>query len=130
MKKGIFSVLAVFVTWSALDFVIHGMILRASYEATASLWRPMGEMKMSVLHLSVLISALAFVVIYSQFFSQKGVATGLKYGFWFGLGTGVSMGYGSYSVMPIPYHMALVWFLGSLGEAILGGLLVGSIIRE
>ncbi len=130
MKKVILSVLAVFVTWSALDFVIHRMILRASYEATASLWRPMGEMKMSVLHLSVLIAALAFVVIYSQHVAHKGVATGLRYGFWFGLGTGVSMGYGSYSVMPIPYHMALVWFLGSLGEAILGGLLVGSIIRE
>jgi hypothetical protein len=25
-------------------------------------------------------------------------------------------GYGTYSVMPIPYHMALVWFLGSLIE--------------
>lgn len=130
MKKVILSVLAVFVAWSAVDFVIHGVVLRSTYEATASLWRPMGEMKMSVLHLSVLIAALAFVCIYSQFFSQRGVATGLKYGLWFGLGTGVSMGYGSYSVMPIPYHMALVWFLGSLVEAILGGLIVGSIIRE
>ena len=130
MKKVILSVLAVFVAWSAVDFVIHGVVLRSTYEATASLWRPMGEMKMSVLHLSVLIAALAFVCIYSRFFSRKGVATGLEYGFWFGLGTGVSMGYGSYSVMPIPYHMALVWFLGSLVEATLGGLIVGSIIRE
>lgn len=130
MKKVILSVLAVFVAWSALDFVIHGVILLSAYQATASLWRPMSEMKMSVLYLSVLIAALAFVCIYWRLFSQKGIATGLEYGLWFGLGTGVSMGYGSYSVMPIPYHMALVWFLGSLVEAILGGLIVGSIMRE
>ena len=130
MKKVILSVVAVFVAWSALDFVIHGVILLPTYQATASLWRPMAEMKMRVMYLSVLIAALAFVCIYSQLVSQKGVATGLKYGLWFGLGTGVSVGYGSYAVMPIPYHMALVWFLGSLVEATVGGLLVGSIIRE
>src|SRR3972149_8272884 len=114
MKKVILSVLAVFVAWSALDFVIHGVILLSAYQATASLWRPMSEMKMSVLYLSVLIAALAFVCIYWRFFSQKGIATGLEYGFWFWVGVGVPMGYGSYSVMPIPYHMALIWFLGSL----------------
>ncbi len=130
MKRIILSVLAVFVAWSIVDFLMHGMILRSSYEATARLWRPMTEMKMGLLYLTVLIAAVAFVSIYSRFISEKGMATGLKYGLWFGLATGISMGYGTYSVMPIPYHMALVWFLGSLVEAALGGLIVGSIIKE
>lgn len=130
MKKVVFSVIAVFIVWTVLDFVVHWVILLPAYNATSSLWRPMREMKMPLLHLSVLISVVAFVCIYSQFFSRKGVATGLKYGLWYGLGTGVSMGYGSYAVMPIPYHMALVWFLGTLVEATLGGLIVGSIIGE
>jgi len=38
------------------------------------------------------------------------------------------MGYGTYSVMPIPYIMALVWFLGTLVEAVLGGLLAGLMV--
>ena len=130
MKKIILSVLSVFIAWSVLDFIIHGIILRSSYEATAKLWRPMGEMKMSLMYVTVLIAALAFVAIYSRFVAEKKIATGVKYGLWFGLGTGVSMGYGTYSVMPIPYLMALGWFLGSLVEATLGGLIVGLIIRE
>jgi hypothetical protein len=120
MKKVILSVLAVFVAWSAMDFVIHGVILGPSYAATASLWRPMGEMKMALMYFSVFIAALAFVLIYSLFFSRKGISTGLKYGVLFGLGTGVPMGYGSYSVMPIPYSMAFTWCFGSVVEAMVG----------
>jgi hypothetical protein len=75
-----------------VDFLIHGMLLRSSYEATARLWRPMNEMKMGLLYLTVLIAALAFVSIYSWFITGKRVATGVKYGLWFGLATGISMG--------------------------------------
>ena len=130
MKKIILSVIAVFFAWSIMDYIIHGVILRSSYIATASLWRPMGEMKMGVMYLAVLIAAIAFVVIFSRFFSKKGIVPGLKYGLWFGFGAGVSMGYGSYSVMPIPYHMAFTWFLGSVIESAVGGLILGTIIKE
>jgi hypothetical protein len=130
MKKIALATIAVFAAWSVMDFIIHGMILGPSYAATASLWRPMGEMKMGVMYVAVFISAIAFVMIFSQFFTKKGMAAGLKYGLWFGLSAGVSMGYGSYSVMPIPYHMALSWFLGSLIEAAIGGLILGAIFKE
>jgi len=130
MKKIILSVPSVFLAWSVMDYIIHGMILSSSYAATASLWRPMGEMKMGVMYLAVLIAAIAFVAIFAQFFSKKGIITGLKYGLWFGIAAGVPMGYGSYSVMPIPYHMALTWCLGSISEAVIGGLIVGAFIRE
>ena len=130
MKRVILAAVAVFLTWSVLDFVIHGVILASSYAATPSLWRPMQEMKMAVMYLSVLIAALCFVLVYALFFANKRISTGLRYGVLFGTGVGVSMGYGSYSVMPIPYHMALTWFLGALVEATLGGLLLGMILRK
>jgi len=130
MKKTILSILAVFIAWSMMDFVIHGVILRSSYAATAALWRPMGEMKTSLMYFSVFVASSAFVLIYSLYFSQKGITTGLKYGILFGLSAGVPMGYGSYSVMPIPYHMAFTWCFGSVVEAMVGGLIIGSILRE
>jgi hypothetical protein len=40
----------------------------------------------------------------------------------------VSMGYGSDSAMPMPYHMALT--LGSLIEAAVGGAILGAIVHE
>ena len=130
MKKTILSILAVFIAWSVMDYVIHGVILRSSYAATASLWRPMGEMKTSLMYFSVMIASITFVLIYSLLISRKGISTGLKYGALFGLSAGVPMGYGSYSVMPIPYHMAFTWCFGSVVEAMVGGLILGWILRE
>jgi len=130
MKRFILAVVCLFVLWSALDFVIHEIILGGVYEATASLWRPMPEMMMGLLHISVVLFALVFTTIYASFFKTKNTSTGLKYGFLLGLGTGFSMGYCTYAVMPIPHLIALIWFIGTLVEFTLGGLLVGLIIKD
>lgn len=130
MKRMAIAVLAVFVAWSILDFIIHGLILASTYQATAQLWRPMNDMKIGVLYLAVLINALAFVCIYGLLFAEKGIGSGVKYGLLFGLGTGFSMGFGTYSFMPIPLYLAIAWFIGTLVETLVGGIIVGSIIRK
>lgn len=128
IKRIMLGIVTVYVAWSVLDFIIHGVILRSSYEATTNLWRPMDEMKMGLMYLVRLISAGMFVSIYASFFKERTPATGLKYGLLFGIGVGAGIGYGTYSVMPIPYLMALVWFLGTIVEAAVGGILIGLII--
>lgn len=70
MKKTILAILAVFIAWSVMDFVIHGVNLRSSYAASTSLWRPLGEMKMPLKYFSGFIGSLTFVLIYSLLFSK------------------------------------------------------------
>ena len=41
VKKIIIAIIAVFILWSILDFVIHGVLLSEAYKATVELWRPM-----------------------------------------------------------------------------------------
>ncbi len=129
-KRIILAILAVFVAWSVLDFIIHQWLLGATYEATAHLWRPMEEMKMGLMNVVRILSAVFFTLIYACLIGGKGTCTGVKYGLLFGLGTGVSMGYGTYSYMPIPHSLALYWFIGSVVQATVAGLLVGLIIKE
>lgn len=130
MKRTILAVVAVFITWSALDFVIHGVILASTYAATPQLWRPMAEMKMGLTYFTTLVIAASFVYIYARFIQEKGIKTAVLYGLIFGIGAGIGMGYGTYSVMPIPYSMAFVWFLGSVVEFTLGGLVAGLIVKK
>ncbi len=130
MVRIILAILAVFVAWSALDFLIHGVILVAPYEATTQLWRPMNQMKMTVLHVTTLIAAIVFVILYVRLISPKNIIRGLEYGLLFGLVSGVSMGLGTYSVMPIPLYMAIVWLVGTIVEMALGGIIVGAMIQE
>ena len=129
-KRASLAVVAVFICWAVVDFVIHGILLQAAYVNTANLWRPMEEMRMGLMYVVTFLSCLVFVLIYALFFGKKGLGVGLAYGALFGFGAGISMGYGTYSVQPIPYMMAFTWFLGSAVEGVLAGLIVGVIIRE
>ena len=129
MKRTLLAIVAVFIAWSVLDIVIHGILLQSTYEATASLWRPMDDMNMPLMYLVILAYTACFVAIYDLMISGKSFTTGIKYGVLFGLAAGISMGFGSYTYMPIPLALAWSWFFGMLVEAIVAGALVGIILK-
>ena len=130
LKRTTLALAAVFISWTVLDILIHGILLESSYQATAHLWRPMEEMDMPLMHAVTFVYAVCFVVIYAVFVGNKSILTGIKFGALYGLAAGISMGFGSYSYMPIPLSLALTWFAGTLVEVTVAGALAGAIIRE
>jgi hypothetical protein len=130
VKRTIWAVVAVFVAWSVLDFILHGLLLRSTYEATASLWRPMDQMNIPLMYFVTFIFTVCFVLIYGLLVGQKSLMSGIRYGALFGLASGISMGFGSYCYMPIPLTLAWIWFIGSWIEAIAAGAIVGAIMKS
>ena len=130
LRKLLIPTLVVTLAWAVLDFIMHGILLRSLYAATPALWRPLGEMKMGVIYFSTFVAALAFTSIYHNFIRPKGAPIALLYGIWFGIAHGITFGYGSYGSMPIPYAMALTWFLGSIVEGVVAGMIVGAMVKE
>ncbi len=128
-KRAILAVVAVFLAFSVLDFVIHGLLLQATYKASADLWRPMDEMKMPLMYLVTMVFTVSFVAIYGLMVAKKSLLSGIQFGALFGLACGVSMGFGSYCYMPIPLSLAWSWFFGSLVETIAAGAIVGAILK-
>jgi len=129
-KRVIIAVVAVFIAWAVLDFLIHGLLLQSIYAATSNLWRPMDEINRPVMLLVTLVVVSCFVTIYGRLIEKKSLATGIRYGAIFGLATGAAMGFGSYSYMPIPLRpSACSWFIGSWIEAIVAGAIVGAIVK-
>ncbi len=128
-KKIILAVVAVFIAWAILDFVLHGLLLRSTYEATANLWRPMDQMNRPLMYFVSFVFTVCFVLIYSLLVKQKSLAAGVQFGALFGLAIGITMGFGSYSYMPIPLMLAWSWFFGSFIKTIIGGAIVGAIIK-
>lgn len=129
-KRTIWAVVAVFIAWSILDFLLHGLILRSTYEATASMWRPMDQINLPLMYFVTLVFTVCFVLIYGLLVGRKSLASGILFGALFGLATGISMGFGSYSFMPMPVTLAWSWFLGSWIEAIAAGAIVGAIMKS
>jgi len=130
MKRTAIAVVAVYVAVSIYDYVLHGVLLTSLYASSAQLWRPMAEYRMGLGMIVTLVSAACFVLVYSQFIAGKSLKTALLYGLILGVGQGMSMGYGSYAVMPIPYMLALAWFLGSIGHNLLAGAVTGWIVQD
>jgi len=127
-KRVILAIVAVFVLWSILDFIIHGVLLKSTYEATASLWRPQEEMKMLLMQVVVFAHAICFVAIYGFLVADKSFKKGIKFGALVGLAAGITMGFGMYCYMPIPVTLAWGWFLATLVEATAAGAVVGLIM--
>ena len=63
VKRILFAVIAVFITWSVFEIIIHFIILIDTYQATHYQWRMMGEMKSRLLLFIGLIAAACFVCI-------------------------------------------------------------------
>ena len=129
LKQSIWATIAIFIVWSILDFMIHGVLLKSAYRATANLWRPEDEMIMSLLSVVTLVFSICFVTIYVYFIASKSLLTGVKFGFILGLATGFSMGFGTFSYMPIPLSLALSWFFANFVELTLAGVIVGLMIK-
>ena len=130
MKQSISAWLAVFFTWALLDFVGHGLVFSSMYAALPGVWRPQAEIKIAVIYAGVLTTAAAFVAIYSLQVKSRGLIAGLLYGLLFGLAMGSSMACGGYAVHPIQVELALGWFVLTMIETSIAGVIVGAIIRK
>jgi len=130
MKKIFFSTILIFVVWQILDFIIHGNLLMEEYAATAQLWRPMEEMSQGLMALVSALLAFFFVWIYHLGFAGKGRKTALKYGVAFGMGVGISMGFGTFTVQPITLTIALGWWLGTVIQTTVAALITAWVYKE
>lgn len=128
-KQTISAGLAIFVTWTILDIILHGLLLRSTYEATASLWHPLNEMNQPLIFLVTLVLIACFVLVYALLVGPKSLARGLRYGALFGLATGIAAGFGTYIHMLIPLALVWSWFLGGWIKAIAAGAIVGALVK-
>jgi hypothetical protein len=129
-KKLWLGVLTVFVVIAAWETIVNMVLLSAAYHATASLWRPEAEMKIWLFYVVYLFVAFFFTLIFSKGYEGKGVGEGLRYGFYVGMMMAVPMAYGTYGSMPIPYSLALQWFLYGLIEYVLCGMAVALVFGK
>lgn len=96
------------------DFLIHGIMLSDSYSATAEVWRPVDEMKMSFMLVSQIGQAL-FVSLLCASLYQANIISKYLNGTLFGLMMGV-MAFGQYSFLPIPLSLSIYWAIAGFVE--------------
>jgi len=134
VKKTLIASVVVFVLFTVLDFVLHGILLRDLYAETAHLWRPAETLSGLAWIIWVVDALIAFLFVWLY---GKGweagkpwLGQGLRFGLVVGLLFSLPMGFSMYAIMPIPLSLGLGWFVGALVEFIIAGIAVAMVFRS
>ena len=122
VKKFIIASIAVFVSFQVLDFVIHRLILGATYESIEGVWRTDMMSKMWIMCITSFVMSFLFVYLFTKGYEGKGIGEGLRFGLLIGLLMNVVGMFNQYAVYPIPFSLTLQWFIYGTIEFILCGI--------
>ncbi|OVE82088.1 hypothetical protein BVY03_02230 [bacterium K02(2017)] len=128
MKKTLIAVILIFISWNIIDILVHGLLLKSTYESTAHLWRPEAEMMMGLLNLVKLFTVILFIYIYKTLVHPKNLFNAIKYAALIGLLVGIPMGFATYSFQPIPINLAWSWLVSVVGSYLVAGIFIGKLI--
>lgn len=123
-KRISISAVAVYVVAQILGYLTHAVWLGPTYGELASVWRPEAEM-MSMQWIMFITSAVYcffFCYIFARGYEGKGVMEGVRFGAVIGLFVGVVSSYDWYVILPIPYSLALKWFISGMVISIILGV--------
>lgn len=130
-KRLLLAIVTVFAVLFASDWLIHGVLLKNAYQATAALWRPEAQMAQFCLWMfggQLLLSA-GFCVIYTFGHQARGMMEGVRFGALVALVLW-SRDFVMYAVQPIPLYLIFYWMIGILVQLILAGIVVSLIYKK
>ncbi|TAL37064.1 MAG: hypothetical protein EPN93_06460 [Spirochaetes bacterium] len=129
VKKYLFASAAVFVAFQVLDFIFHGLIMSDIYKGLSGLWRPDMMSYMWIFYLGGVVLALTFTYIFVKGYEGKGIMEGVRFGIVAGLFMYVVGMFGQYAMYPIPFSLALYWFLYGMVQFVIGGIIASLIYK-
>ncbi|MGA2436685.1 MAG: hypothetical protein ABSG25_15525 [Bryobacteraceae bacterium] len=128
-KRFVLASLAVFVAREVLDFLVHEVLLKSTYQATKYLWRPDMASKMWILWLSGFVVSFLFAFIFIKGYEGKGISEGARFGLVIGLFVAIPMALNTYATMLIPHMLAVKWLVYGIVENVILGIVAAAVYR-
>ena len=129
MKRFMLAFVATFIFVFLFEGLWHGVLMVPLYEATAEVWRPPAESSMAFLMLGQLLYSLLIAYIFTRNYRANGIVEGLRFGLLMGLLV-ASIQVGTYSYLPIPLSIALLWVLAEVLKGLGAGAILAVIYKE
>ena len=124
-KNVIIGGVAGFVFIFLYEWVVHGMLLMPTYDATASVWRPMAEMEAMMPYAIFIKLALAFATAYYVGKMHKhGYEAGACFGFMIGVFLAI-MSLAQYTYLPIELNLPIMWAIAIIVQMTAVGAIAG-----
>ncbi len=132
-KKFWIAFIVIFVVYEITNFIVHGLILGPAYmnDDVAPLFRPQEVLEStSWLRLfTELVWSFFFIFIFVKGYENKGILEGVKFGIYIGLFYSFVWAYQSYWMYPMPYSLALEWFIFGLIQCVILGIIAAMVYK-
>ncbi len=131
-KKLWMGFIAVYVAMVITMMIIHMGLLNGIYhsEAVMKMMRPESDGTMWIYFVTGAIVSFFFTLIYIKGYEGKGIAEGARYGLYVGLLMATPMAYNSYASYPMPYSLALQWFIYGTIQYIILGVVLAAVVGK
>ena len=132
-KKLLITFVVVYVLLEVMSYLIHGVILSSTYmsEEVKTAFRPETEMNsnMWIVFVTDLIWSFFFVFFFAKGYEGRGIMEGLRFGFYIGLFWALVSSYQTYAFVPMPYSLALKWFIWGMIEMLILGVVAAVLYK-
>jgi len=131
-KPFIIGTLVACLTFAALHGLLHGVVLSDLYEITKGVWRSENARNgmLPILIPYYLVICLGFVYLFARGYRGKGWAEGVRYGLVFGFVMATAGSIEKFLLLDIPARLALGWFMGTLFQYMIMGIMTAVIYRQ
>ena len=130
LKKGIPTIIVVFIVANIFGFVIHAILLKSDYLPLAAHYRAMGEEKMLFISLAYLSFAIGSVWVYAKGVEDKNwLGQGIRFGIAMWLVLAIPSFLIAYAVQPVPGILAAKQILFEGLDKIVLGILTAALYR-
>lgn len=122
----------VYVVLMATNFLIHEVLLSSTYQPLVDngIMRGPEAGTLWIHFVTALVVALIFTLIYSKGHEGKGIGEGVRFGLYAGLLIATPFAYDNYAAVNIPYYLALQWFIYSMVQYILLGIIASTVFGK
>ena len=128
-KNFFITFIVLYILGFALNFVIHGVILAATYNSLNDVWRPDMDRLMWVQAVTALFLTFFFIYIFARGREGKGIMEGLRYGLIIWGFMSIPSIYGQYMAYPLPYSLVLKWLVADLVVMVILGITVSLLYK-
>jgi hypothetical protein len=132
-NRWVLASIAVAVAVAISEMLIHGVVLQATYQQTATVWRLESDMQpiAPLMWLGYAIFAPFFVWIYAKGWEagKPALEQGVRFGLMFGIGLSAMNALIWYVVLPIPAGLAWSWFFAGIAMYLVAGIVVALVYQ-
>ena len=131
-KRFWMAFVAAYLVYQVLGFLIHVVWLDSDYQELAAIFRPKEQMDqmMWITFITSAVMTLMFCYIFTRGYENRGIGEGVRYGLYMGLFFMTMQAYDSYVFYPLPYHLALKWFVAGMLVFIAMGSVVSLVYKN